>query len=153
MPTFLIAGILASFFALVLELLLGSIPGFEYAEPRTGLTDPGTLAPLTLFLFAVIEEVTKFSVLRKISLNKEVHDIFPSGSVIFALGFGATEATLAFLKFSDAPILALAGIIALHGATILLYGYGIGKHFSKPLFVIVLGMGIIAHFLYNMILA
>ena len=51
--SFLFSGIFAALFALILELTLGSIPGFDYTGMRTDINDPAILTPLTLALFAL----------------------------------------------------------------------------------------------------
>lgn len=148
--SFLFSGIFAALFALILELTLGSIPGFDYTGMRTDINDPAILTPLTLALFALIEETMKYSVLWKVSLIERKVRLFPSGTMLFALGFGATELLLASSKFPDAAMPALSGMFVLHLFTILLYGFMLGKHPSKKIFVIgILIFGTAIHLAYN----
>lgn len=148
--SFLFSGIFAALFALILELTLGSIPGFDDAETRTHINDPAILTPLTLVLFALIEEAMKYAVLWKVSLIERKVRLFPNGTILFALGFGATELLLASSKFPDAAMPALSGMFILHLVTILLYGFTSGKYPSKKIFIIgTFILGTVIHFAYN----
>lgn len=146
---FLLGGIFAALFALVLELTLGLIPGFEYSESRTHLNGSLVFTSLTFSLFASIEEVMKFLVLRKISSGR-FEKIFPLGAVLFSVGFAGTEVALATSKFPDAPGVALIGIFFVHLATMLLYGLALQKRLSGPILVASVLVGIALHTLYNL---
>jgi len=149
MPRFLISGILAALFALVLELIVSSASDFARTNIVLDTVPPGI--PF-LALLALIEEAMKFSVLWKVARAENTPAVFPSGAILFTLGFGGTEVFLAGALFPAAPISALVGIFAVHAGTILLYGYGVRKRFSLLILATMLIAGIILHALYNVLL-
>lgn len=146
----LLAGILAAFAALILELIASVLPEYGFVSPETFMTTTG-FTPILLLVFACAEELAKAVFLWKITPIVRDSSSFLVRTALFAVGFGATELLIAFSSRPDFTALPAIGIFFVHLATVFLYA----ATFEKaprwiPLAVL---LGILFHFLYNTLLA
>ncbi|MBP9752097.1 MAG: hypothetical protein KBD19_04580 [Candidatus Moranbacteria bacterium] len=146
----LLAGILAAFAALILELIVSVLPEYGFGSPETFITATG-FTPILLLVFATIEESSKTVFLWKIIPIIRDSSPFLVRTALFAAGFGTTEILIALSSRPDLTILPAVGIFSVHITTVFLYAATLEK-FPRWLPASVF-FGILFHFLYNMILA
>jgi hypothetical protein len=121
-PLFL--GILAAFFALVVEL---SFSLFSQKEIQAYIF---TSISLFLVLSVLAEEVLKYSIILKSFSNLQKRSYVITSGLILGLGFSAVEISLnlsGHFKFNSANWLYLAGIIFVHLVTCGFSAYLISK--------------------------
>jgi RsiW-degrading membrane proteinase PrsW (M82 family) len=152
-----ISGIIASLLAIVAELTLGSLA--EAFGIDLTLWDPTrggfvmTTFVVGIFLFAIVEEIAKFSILR-IQLPRVPYCKVLPLSLLFGIGFAAVELALLFAEHTDvfANLLPAIGIGAIHILTSIAYGLLPSKA-PKSHQAIILLVGILSHSFYNLFLA
>lgn len=154
-PFFLIIGTFAAFFSLVAEMTAESL--FPHISPLTSWSDPLTPLPTLvagIILFAAMEEILKFAVLRRGFTMRGTDRTIPE-SLSFALGFAGTEIVFLFLS-TDAALpsimTAAVGIAFIHGVTSTAYGLRI-INASRRTAASFLLLGIFFHAAYNILLA
>jgi hypothetical protein len=146
----LLAGILAAFAALILELIVSVLPEYGFGSPEIFMAASG-FTPILLLVFATIEESSKAVFLWKTVPIVRGSSPFLARTTLFATGFGATEILIALSSRPDITMLPVIGIFSVHVATIFLYSTTLEK-LPRWLPASVF-FGILFHFLYNMILA
>ena len=146
----LLAGVLAAIAALILELIASVLPEYGFVSPETFMTTTG-FTPILLLIFACAEELAKAVFLWKIIPIVRESSPFLVRTALFAAGFGATEILIALSSRPDLTALPAIGILSVHIATVFLYAATLEK-FPRWLPISV-SIGILIHFLYNMILA
>jgi hypothetical protein len=141
-------GIIAAFAALFFELFL------YLFFPQTETIETDKLS-LFLILAAFVEEFFKFIVIWQSLKKPSNKKNFFSNSTIIGLGFVFTEIFL-FSKIVDSSfpslLLGLTGLIIIHTATAIFFGYAIVKFdrlnmikFAVP----VIFLGLLLHLIYN----
>lgn len=146
----LLAGILAAFAALMLELVASVFPEYGFVRPEMFESATG-FTPILLLVFASIEEVMKVAFLWKIVPIVRKASPFFARTTLFAVGFGATEILIALSFRPDITALPTIGISLVHITTVFLYAANMEKH-SRWLPISIL-IGILFHFSYNLFLA
>jgi len=152
-----VSGVIASLLAVVAELALASITdafGFDltaWDPSRDGFVMTAFLLGITLF--AAIEEVAKFSILR-IQLPR-VPTCRPLPlSFLFGIGFAAVEIALLSAEHADvfAHPLPTFGIGAVHILTAVAYGL-LPTDAGRPRRFLILSAAVCSHAFYNIFLA
>lgn len=146
----LLAGVLAAFAALILELIVSVLPEYGFVPPETFMAATG-FTPILLLVFACVEELAKAVFLWKITPIIRESSPFLIRTALFATGFGATEILIAFSSRPDLTALPAIGIFSVHIATVFLYAVTLEK--SPRWLPISVLFGILFHFLYNAVLA
>ncbi len=152
-----ISGIIASFLAIVAELALGSIVaafGIDitvWNPTQAGFFVSSFIAGI--LLFAIIEEVAKFSILR-IQLPRVPTSRPLPLSIFFGIGFASVELALLYADHGElfANTLPAFGIGAIHILTAVAYGL-LPRDTDRSRQAAILLVAIGAHAFYNLFLA
>ncbi len=136
-------GIIAALGALVLEL---SPPIFGLAVSETSL--------LFLLFTASVEEIIKYVFIYNHYLKLEAKEKILSGAFFIGLGFALVDAITKRLSHGENIMLPIIGIFLVHLFTATLLGLFFWKKNQKPisLSVLIVGINILLHFLYNFLI-
>lgn len=144
-------GILASCFALILELIVAGAPSVSFVFTET----LSFKILLILFGIAFIEETSKYIFLRQYTSRFFVTSRAALGSATilgasFGIGFAMPEIFLIQYGMTEAPILALLGTASLHIATSIAFAIAIlsfaKNRLSAPILV---SAALLLHMAYN----
>jgi len=132
-------GILGTFFSLVLEILLQPI----IPSNQSFLW---TTTPLPAF----VEEVVKFVLLWKLSINISNKKDIIIGSLLLGLGFSSAEILLNIFRINQLHP-GFLGLTTIHTITSLLAGYFLWDYHKKKqtALLLILFANIFIHILYN----
>lgn len=148
--TFFLFGIVAALGSLVLEAFL--LAGQELQSPLVYTKPFPPLGLSWLLIFAAIEEVLKYALLRQAARNANLlQSLRPA--LVFGCGFALVEVLLlletsALETFQD--IFALVGLALLHLSTVVILAFSLRKNGRAFLGVMA---AIFVHFAYNVMVS